>query len=116
MTLFQAVEAATKPCVGRVCCLNHATVESLVHPMIKIRVLILVFVVVPLFWLGPQVHWLRGIAVIFLLHLDRSDVEPADPMVHWPIRLPGSGLAIRARSCIGRVSHASLSIILLILL
>ena len=116
MTLFQAVEAATEPCVGRVCCLNHANVESLVHPMIKIRVLMLVFMVVLLLWLGPQVYWLHSIAIIFLLHLDRSDVKPADLTVHWSIRLPGSGLAIRARSSIGQVSRASLSIVLLILL
>ena len=84
--------------------------------MVDVGVFELIFLVILFFWLGSQMHRAHGVAFIFLFQLDRPDIEPTSLAVSWPIHLSGSRLPVGAECGVGRVSHACLRIVLLVLL
>ena len=66
--------------------------------------------------LATQLYRLHGESVILLFHLNRPDDEATCLTVHSSVCLMGSGLPVRVGSCVGRVPHLGLRVILLIFL
>ena len=90
--------------------------ETLIHPVVDVRVLELILLFILFLWLRSQLHRVHGIALLFLLQLDRPVVEPTSLAVGWSIHLSRVRLSISVGCGIGRIPHPSLCIILLILL